>query len=363
MFKKISIFLSSALVLCSCGQLPGDSLPTIKFVRQIIAEKNSPEYDVVSGYDNRNRDADIYILGEPERVQSLRDLFLRCDIRDNIDGSFAMDDLPDFAGETFSCLPDSANFPYSSHLGKGKKDAFREFTVRQCLAAIDTVCYMSEFDTERLGRKHTSKMIVLASPESAAYGEYDIDTLGIMAGKNFNVVSCLGVATEKAFRSCKGPLRVGYITRKENLESNACKDVFLRYVYKFGRKNTDCFVYAADPAQEDVFKDFMDAYIAQAKENPLSIIIVDDPHADINAMHSSYDNLTSILSSESLTYSKYLSEDFDILDAAELTVTACYDILRSRNLFTHNISMPKAINYVTSEEPGKLIMDRQYVQE
>lgn len=365
MFKKLSTIFLAVSALCSCAQRPGDSLPTIKYVRQIVAEKNSAEYFIAAGYDNRNRDADIYILGEPERVNSMRDLFLRSDSRDNIDGSSSMDDLPDFAGETFACIPDSANAPYSAMLGKGKgkEDAFCEFTVRECLAAIDTVCSMSEFDTGRLGRKRTSKMIVLTSPESAAYGEHDIDTLGILMGKNFNVVSCLGTATERAFRTCRGPLRIGYITRPENNASEACKDVFLRFVYKFGRKNADCFVFAPDSTGGDVFRNFMDSYIRASKSAPLSVIIVDDPDLDVNAMHSSYDYLTSIMNSESLTYSKYISESFDIIDAEEITVSTCYDILRKQNLFTHNITMPKAINYLTSKEAGKLIMDRKYVQE
>jgi hypothetical protein len=65
----------------------------------------------------------------------------------------------------------------------------------------------------------------------------------------------------------------------------------------------------------------------------------------------SEDTLEAVLnpySEETLAYNKLITGKFCIVSASTAVSRECYTILRSRNLFTHNIAWPKSVCYVTS---------------
>ena len=68
------------------------------------------------------------------------------------------------------------------------------------------------------------------------------------------------------------------------------------------------------------------------------------------------------MNAESLTYGNLISPGFRIVDSRSRICNAVYSILRSQNLFTHQISQPRQLDYmlIPREENEKELMLLQY---
>ncbi len=57
------------------------------------------------------------------------------------------------------------------------------------------------------------------------------------------------------------------------------------------------------------------------------------------------------MNEDSITYGKMIANEIQVLDSFDVAASACYDILRSNNLFTHNISFPQLVTYLPVSKP------------
>lgn len=350
--RGITIITAIALAFTACSQQTQVGQQTVPYVKAILADRNSYEHGLIFSYDDTQCHALVTVIGSPDRASALADSFLSCDAHDNVDGRMAADGLPDFSGERIAVVLDQANAPYQGYLDAGNEQYLRELTVRQVVSAIDTLCYISPFDRNGMGRKSTSKLIVLASPYMSAYGRFDADTLFASAGVKSPVVCPIDEAFAKVFSHAhsKEGLNVGVISSPGGMASGAYGIVFNKYARKYGLMGSECVVFETGDA-EDPLVEFTDKYLSAGYTDPLDAIIVDDFTLDVDEIRASQMRVTSVMSEESLTYSKLFTKDFMIYDTMSAATEACYRLMRERNIFTHNVAYPQGEAYLTVLDP------------
>lgn len=336
--------------LFSCRQAPGVQRQTIPLVREILSGSLPHESSILERSKSPRVSDAIYLIGDTGEVESFAGEFLNCDIFDNVDGSIGRDGLPDFAGETIVSLYDVANAPYQGYLDAGNEDFLRELNVRSALSALDTLCYISPYDRDGAGTKSEAKMIVLCSPYAAAYGAFDIDTLFRSSSCTIPVISPLDVAYGKVLQEKGSAAVIGVLAPRETVLSGVYSEVLKQKARSMGLPGAECVVFSA--SSPDPLTEFIDNYLSSGYTSPLDALIVDDASLDIASMEKSLSRITSVMSGESLTYGRAVSEDFKILSVRRLVCEECYSLMRRLNLFTHNIYYPKSEQCLTFPVPG-----------
>ncbi|MBQ1619234.1 MAG: hypothetical protein II095_06875 [Bacteroidales bacterium] len=344
--KERYLIASALLLLTACSGKVQIGKPTIPYVREIISDHSLPQHALASGYKPQG-DAAIYLVGPSEQCIPLLKAFMQSDIYDNVDGRSSNDGLADFAGETICTVSDIANSPYAKFLAEGREDALREVTVRNVLATMDTLCRIGEHDQTGMGRKPASKVVVLPSPYASEFGLYDVDTLFNALGCGLHVVSPLRVMMDRVFSGRKGDAMVGVISTRDNVASGGYSSFVQEVSARHSLTGSDCVVFPSDTSGADPLVSFLNSYMAAGYTRPLDALLVDDYDIDPDAVAVSLSLLTDPSGDLSLTYGNLLARDFMLLDARRAAVEECYRILRSNNLFTHNIAQPKSLEFST----------------
>lgn len=350
MRKKLAIFFCIPLFLCSCNGIKGVFNKNHSLVDEILSDKQSAELSLIQGFNPELSDADICIFGEPDRVKAFADKFATDDFRDNITGKLRRDSIPDFSGETFACILDSANLGYGECFASGNTERLGEITIRCGLMALDTVCHVSNYDDKGLSRKRTAKVIVVASPYLSAFGEPSLDTLMSRGGASIPVMGTFDSMCDRLFRTRKGSLNVGVITSREYVDKGIYEKIYQEYARKYSK--TDCSICEFECFdRKDPLKEFIVHYTQSGGSHPLDAILIDDYSIEVPLMNRSYKRLTSVMSGESVKYGKYLANGFEIYDGESTVVQRCYRYLRDNDLFTFAISYPVVDYYHTVRRP------------
>ena len=349
---RLLILVPAALLVMSCGadvRSFGES--TIQFVRSILGNSESPEYKILKSYDPELSDAAIYLVGDPEACALAAAELVGADDRDNIDGTFEPDRLPDFAGERIASFADVANGPHDSLVLEGKGDFLRELIVRSVLKTVDTLCYVSPFDVEGIGHKSAAKLVVLADPAAAFYGVYDVDSLLLASSCNLPVVSPLFTLSRELV--CSDNLTVGVLTSRTRVASGIYSDVFVKAATAGGFKGLECVAFP-EQGDGDLLISYLDQYLESGISRPLSFLLVDVPGADLEQMGQTLERVRSVMNEESLRYASCMAPDFRIVETGPTLRSECYRILRERNIFTHRIAMPSEEHYLNVSRSATL---------
>jgi hypothetical protein len=335
------------------------SAPPVQYVSEIISNNSSSEHLMVRNYNADATAGAIFILGSKGRCEQLAGVLMESDVYDNVDGSSRPDGLKDFAGETICTV---ANFTgFGDMVQNGKGGELRELTVRNVLAAMDTLCYVSPYDRSGMGKKPGAKLVVLGSACMTECGLYDVDSLFNALGCNLPVISPMQLLLDEAARSAKAGkvLTVGVIS------GNAPAEVYGSFldkkVAKAGVDSVLCVGYHI-PAGENPLISFLDYYSSCGYDKPLDILLVDDLSVDIDQINESLKVITSVMNAESMTYGNLIAPGFKVADTGSRVSKATYHSLRSRNVFTHRISQPRKLDYMIlpREDAGKEMMLLQY---
>lgn len=357
MTKSQLLLILTGFSFLACQSRVEEQRPTIQYVRDILADKSCAEYSLLSSIKEADRKGDIVIIGTGEQCSVLGAQFTTCDFFDNVDASMGGDGLPDFGGEYISTIVDEANAPYSDFIFNGNATLLREAVVRSVLSAIDTTYSLTAYDIDCQGRKAPAKAIVLADVYQQVYGKFDVDTLLHSTGCGIEVITPLASMLDYALgNSVKQNLRLGIICpaglKDSTLYRSAATEILA------GRK-VDCFAspsIASDTT--NVLVAFLDRYIAAGNTEPLDAIIVDDYSVLQSDLEDGLRRASSLMSAESLTYAKYLSDGIRAACPAEAVSAACFRLMREHNLFTHKISMPQVLSYKTVDlqEEGRVLL-------
>lgn len=346
MNKAITLF-AIALLALSCSRPAPKGRECIPLVNEIRADKASREHILLSGYDARSYAGSIAIFDEKARVMKMTQRFLIADNFDNVTANAVPDRLPDFAGETFHSIDDSANAPYSEYNTEDSGIILREITLCNAMIALDSVCYESIYDEVRTSHRLPAKLIVMSSPYAAAYGKYDLDSLLKMTSCNLPVLYPSASAAAKVIADKKS--NVGVFA-----SGDIDKDVYRKIIGDIpGAQGTtlpsvSTFAFDSSLGQKDPLKNFLESYRLAGFVEPLDALIVDDFNIDAEVLERSRLIMKAINNEENYNYLKLLSPDFKIYSIVDFATGECYKLMRNRNIFTHNISFPVAKYYRTA---------------
>jgi hypothetical protein len=197
--RNTILFLGAFLLLASCHERQVPVRDTIPYVKQLAVD-TAGTYSLLESYRSAGTAGSIAVIGEPEAAWQLATRLLVADEVDNIDGKPRPDRLPDFAGESFDILMDQYNAPYT-RMAASSPDSLREIAVRNAVMSIDSVAYSNALDPMSRLRKSRAKVFVLANSLLAEYGQFDIDTLFKMAGREALILTPVETMLETAAKA------------------------------------------------------------------------------------------------------------------------------------------------------------------
>ena len=351
MMTRNPLCLILALALFSaCQRNTVETRPTIQYVRDILSDKATTEYQILSANAAPATTGDIVVIGSSSQCAALSTQLSFCDMFDNFDGTAGSDGLADFAGEYIYSIIDEAGGAYSSYLSEGRIEQLRENTVRSVICAVDSTYSLTAYDIEGKGRKSPAKVIVLSDVHQFVYGKFDVDSLFLSTGCGINVVTPVEAMVRHAVPAVSdGKLNIGVIASPEVTDSTIYNAALSEIL---GGREVSCYAsHVAATDSTDAVLSFLDSYIASGASEPLDAILVDDYDLAPSFVREGIRRASSLMSSESLVYGKYLSENVRFACPAEAVSAACYRILRDQNLFTHMIALPQSITYKTIRHP------------
>ena len=362
--KFVSLTVCAVLLsaLGGCRMHPETGRPTIPAVERILGDPDCREAKILAAFDPRNTQGDVVLIDSPERCFALSEALVKCDARDNIDGTPGPDFLPDFAGERITTLIDLQYPPYARFLEAENSDALREISVRAVLSALDTACCLGPYDHEFRSSKPAAKLLVVSSPYLIAYGGFDIDTLFRSSAVRVPVVSATEVMMQQALSSREGAVLFGMLSDETTAASDVYEKIFRNLARKRGDRISRVFSFSIpgkteapdslSDAQPDLLKHVLDQFSRSGESRALNALVVDDASVSVESLRASYATILNSPSEENAYYRKLISRDFVIIDGITAVTDACYAFLRGNNLFTHNIAYPDAKAYITSPEGG-----------
>lgn len=338
MKRKAFIILTVVLLAASCKPQNNSSRTTLDLVEEILSDRENPYRSLIPS--STDPKGDICILGSASSCRQLSELLETCDERENVDGSHKGDGLPDFAGETLS----SVILPIDGNQ--------RETAVRAVLATLDTVYHVSPYDLEGIGRRPAAKLIVLADTEMAENGKFDIDTLFAETSCGIEVISPFEAMLGKILDNRGHSADIGVICNPGAALGETHKTVAAVCAGKSGVPECRCSVFAAQDSA-DLLTSFFDSYIEAGGSKALDAVLIDSYGVDMDAVEESLSAVMDLSRPESMKYGRLLNPGFKVLDSGSVAAELCYDILRSRNAFTHKVSFPRAVSFTTATHPGR----------
>ena len=348
----------------ACRRQVVETRPTIPLVREILADKTGPRMQMLRDLQPKPA-SDIAVIGSDFACERLAEQFYFRDIQDNVDASLQEDGLPDFAGETFTCIEDSID--YRSFIAAGQPEELRRQTVMRVLAALDTVVHISPYDLDGLASKASSKMIILADPFLAEYGGFDVDTLLQSAGCGVPVIRPIELMIDRAFEQAgRWDLSVGILCNPRFLDSGIYDKIFARKAAEYGAKGASCVTVGMSD-RDSVLHRFLRGYVDAGNSKPLDAILIDDLAVQPDSLKNELAEIVSVMNESSMTYGRMISRNFVFLNTFDTVAESCYSLLRENNLFTHNIAKPQVSIYRPVRKPesddGSIILiPGSYVQ-
>lgn len=346
-FTIISLALVSMLLSCTRPVQSGRD--TIGLVKSIASDAASAENKLLSSFKAVPPSGSICIAGSPGRCASLCASFAACDLFENARGRSWSDDLKDFAGESFYGISDEVFAPYWDYVRAEGEEALREAAVRMALAALDSKCSVSIYDLDGNRPKSPAKVIVLADPWLLQCGKFDIDTLFTLTSCKVPVLSPQEQMFDAVFGGPRKGFHLGILCDSVSLRQGVYERIYEAKTKQHGMVGTSLFTGAA-AGEENVLKQFLDAYAAAGNTEALDVLMVDDLQADITALEAELAAIRDYSREESMRYGKLVSPDFHILSSSRAVMEYCYQVLRSKDLFTHKIAQPQCEFF--SVKPG-----------
>ena len=332
-----------SLAVLSCRPGTGSQFEPVRYVQDIVSDTAGHDFGILRQARGRGTEGTVAIIGEPETALFLAERFLTADRFNNITGRRAMDRLPDFAGERISAYLDEVNAPYSA-LTPEKGDSLREVTVRCVLAALDTASRIRSFNADALEPKQPAKLLVLSSTLCHKYGYADVDTLLKMASLPLPVVTPVASLLDEAFSRPAKHLNIGVWTDPKTLESGVFAQAFEKRAAALDKDvlaTLQAFSPDGDGDLGDRFCSFLEKYFHKGTAFPLSVLCIDDYGVDVALLNRKLEEIRRMESPETMELNKLLAPDFRFVDLTEALTDDVYRILRSRNLFTHDIAYPR----------------------
>lgn len=350
-YSVISLGLLLSLVLLpSCREKTRSGRPTVAVVESILSGEISEESLILKKLGEKDPMGTIAVIGPTRLAYPLSMRFATCDDFDNVDAHRAPDQLPDFAGETIDMILDEANSDHHFFVASGNTDSLRTVTVRTLLAALDSKCFASAYESEACVDKTVSKAIVFPSPYMSLYGAFDVDTLLRSTNVPVQAVFPLRKAFEKLLKEKGSHLCVAVVTDSVTASDFIHRNLFEELSAELGVEGAECKVFVRDTLG-NVLDNMLNVYAEAGGNSPINAILVDDVNVFSYELRNSLETLATRRNPATASIRKLVSPDCKVIDTFEISTEECYRALRSANLFTHEVAYPLVNGYVTVASP------------
>ncbi len=343
--KKLILIILMSSALFSCRNRVPDIPDVLPFVKRAMTDTTFAAYHCIEGYIPYEKDGTIAVIGDYESVYGFTEDFVSADYFDNIDAREQPDELHDYAGETVTPVFDLANTPYSGFLDAGNVPALRETAVAMAVASMDGSCYSNLYEEKARSQRRRAKILVLSSPYLCSFAYKDICSLFASKTDEPPVVSVLDQMFLSAFED--GPeAGVALLAPKEELEHGIYGNVCKRLVQD-GRSLPE---YLEFPLEG---KDFREAFLhildscATAGIRLSRLMFVPPYGYDPDSLSRVIEEIYESPGIDMEVYRSVMAPDFRLTDAFAESLKEVYRIMRHENMFTHRISYPEVVPFVT----------------
>ena len=337
--KHILTVLALLVAFASCNERPAVVRDTIPYVKQLAADTTG-SFRLVRSYRTAGTKGSIAVIGEPEAAARLASVLLAADHVDNIDGRTAPDRLPDFAGESFDILMDQYNAPYT-RMAASSPDSLREIAVRNAVMSIDSVAYSNALDPMSRLRKSRAKVFVLANSLLAEYGQFDIDTLFKMAGREALILTPVETMLETAAKA--GCRSVAVWAPQE------ARSAYEHAALAYPQMNVTVVSTTGNGMLRPAFRDMLRIFRSLKPKATLDAVLLDSFTANLDELVAEQEHIHRQITEEDMSFDRILTPRFQFIEPNACLTSALYRLLRERNLFTHDIAYP-AVRYYQTEE-------------
>lgn len=331
--------LSPAFAVSCTNREVGDPL-SIPIVREALSDTTSAVYCQVKAGCVDGLNGSIAVIGPAQEALVLTEALSCCDYFDNVDGRRVSDGLPDFAGETFDIICDTANSPYEGYVANGNENYLKELTFRNFLSALDTTCAVGQFDRNSLIRKQSSKIVILASPYSSAFGYKDIMSVVKASRPKVNVLSLCHSMFDFAVSRHGGKANLTVWTDESVLGAGVYSEVWsdLTADYPSMRYIAVC------PNRIGTLKERVLSFLEKCKatemQEKMDAAIVDDLSLTADSLNAELGRMLCRGTDGIDIYKSLLSEHFEFIDPKQAVAAQCERYLRNENYFTHRVAYP-----------------------
>ena len=338
--KHILPVLAILAALVSCHERPAVLRDTIPYVKQLAVDTTGT-FQLISTYRTAGTKGSIAVIGEPEVAVQLAAVLRQADQVDNIDGLPKPDRLPDFAGESFDILLDEYNAPYL-RMAASSPDSLTEVAVRNAVIAVDSVAYSNALDPRSRLAKNRAKVFVLANSLLAEYGQFDIDTLFKMAGREAVILTPVEAMLEEAAKSGYKSVAVWAPAEARSAYENAAKAL---------QPQLDVTVVSTmgNGLLRPAFRDMLRIYRTLKPGSNLDAVLLDSFTANLEELSAEKEHIHRQITEEDMAFDRILMPHFRFIEPNAAMTGALYRLLREKNLFTHDIAYPTVRYYQTEE--------------
>ena len=331
--------LGAFLLLASCQERQVPVRDTIPYVKQLAVD-TAGTYSLLASYRSAGSVGSIAVIGEPEAAWQLSSRLLAADEVDNIDGKPRPDRLPDFAGESFDILMDQYNAPYT-RMAASSPDSLREIAVRNAVISIDSVAYSNALDPMSRLRKSRAKVFVLANSLLAEYGQFDIDTLFKMAGREALILTPVEAMLETAAKA--GCRSVAVWAPQE------ARSAYEHAAQAYPQMTVTVVSTTGNGMLRPAFRDMLRIFRSLKPKETLDAVLLDSFTADLDELAAEQEHIHRQITEEDMAFDRIMTPHFQFIKPNACLTSALYRLLRERNLFTHDIAYP-AVRYYQTEE-------------
>ncbi len=340
--RNTILFLGAFLLLASCHERQVPVRDTIPYVKQLAVD-TAGTYSLLESYRSAGTAGSIAVIGEPEAAWQLATRLLVADEVDNIDGKPRPDRLPDFAGESFDILMDQYNAPYT-RMAASSPDSLREIAVRNAVMSIDSVAYSNALDPMSRLRKSRAKVFVLANSLLAEYGQFDIDTLFKMAGREALILTPVETMLETAAKA--GCRSVAVWAPQE------ARSAYEHAALAYPKMEVTVVSTTGNGMLRPAFRDMLRIFRSLKPKETLDAVLLDSFTADMDELAAEQEHIHRQITEEDMAFDRILTPHFQFIEPNACLTSALYRLLRERNLFTHDIAYP-SLRYYQTEENGE----------
>ena len=337
--RNTILFLGTCLLLAACHERQAPVRDTIPYVKQLAVDTTGT-YSLLELYRSAGTAGSVAVIGEPEAAWRLATRLLVADEVDNIDGKPRPDRLPDFAGESFDILMDQYNAPYT-RMAASSPDSLREVAVRNVVMSIDSVAYSNALDPMSRLRKSRSKVFVLANSLLAEYGQFDIDTLFKMAGREALVLTPVEAMLETAAKA--GCRSVAVWAPQE------ARSAYEHAALAYPEMEVTVVSTTGNGMLRPAFRDMLRIFRSLNPKSTLDAVLLDSFTADLEELNAEKEHIHRQITEEDMAFDRILTPHFRFIEPNACLTSALYRLLRERNLFTHDIAYPSVRYYQTEE--------------